>query len=345
MFPVRRSSPTAALPGPVGSLHAAASLIQQQHLPPCRLSGQYPGLGSKMPDPKFPAPTRFAACSCRTGRCDRDGGSLGGSARSQQGCAGVRSNSWGIAGRLGCAALAPGMEEPRVMPSPFCRWGRRQCPAWSHTPGTRSTTVLTSPFPMSTSTCTQPSRGGLYEMNLLGLSLACGSLGSLLIFAPWEIRGNEGCDECTGFYGPARSSCPPGLLSEPILCALPLLQCSFSSSSSLFSCLPQQGAALPCKSCPQCTQGLSAARLERGGDLSLSRQLEIKGAERQVRLWAVHTIHPQSSSGASPLVLLCLCAFPTGTSNCGSPITPVLPGWSGLWFPPCLSLPSGRGAG
>lgn len=117
-FPVCGSSPTAALPDPVGSLHPAASLIQQ-HLPLHRVSRQYPCLGSKMPDPKFPAPTRFAACVCHAGRCDRDGGSPGGSARSQLGCAGARLNSEGIAGRLGWAAPAQGMEEPGPMPSPF----------------------------------------------------------------------------------------------------------------------------------------------------------------------------------------------------------------------------------
>lgn len=187
MFPICGSSPTAALPGPTASLHAAASLIQQ-HLPLRRVSRQYPSLGSKMPDPKFPAPTSFAACSCHAGRCDWDGGSPGSSARSRLGCAGATLNSEGVAGRLGCAAPAQGMEEPGPMPSPFSRW---QCPAWSHTSSTRSTAVLSSPFPTSTSTCTQLSCGGLYEMSLLGLSVACSSL---LLSAPWEIRGNEGCD-------------------------------------------------------------------------------------------------------------------------------------------------------
>ena len=77
---------------------------------------------------------------------------------------------------------------------PLFPTGRQQCPAWPHTPGTRSTAALSSPFPTSASTCTQLSCGGLYEMSLLGLSLACSSLGSQLLFAPWEIRGNEGCD-------------------------------------------------------------------------------------------------------------------------------------------------------
>lgn len=75
MFPVCGSSPTAALAGPAVSLCVAASLIQQC-LPPRRISGQYSGLGSKVPDPKFPAPARFAARSCCAGRCDGDGSEL-----------------------------------------------------------------------------------------------------------------------------------------------------------------------------------------------------------------------------------------------------------------------------
>lgn len=82
--------------------------------------------------------------------------------------------------------------------------------------------------------------------------------------------------------------------------------------------------------------------------LSLSRQLKSKGAERQVSLWAVQAVCPQSVSGPSPpsLVLLRSCSRMASQHALVivAPSPPSFPAGAGSGFP-CLSLPSGRGAG
>lgn len=132
------------------------------------------------------------------------------------------------------------------------------------------------------------------------------------------------------------------LLSKPALCAFPLLSALPPPPPHSSPAWPSKALLSHAKAVPDARSGSLLQGWSKGG--IYPRQLESKGAERQVRLWAAHTTHPQSGLGTSPLVPLRSRGFPAGTGNGGSPVAPILQLERAL-VSPCLSLPSGRGAG
>ena len=203
--------------------------------------------------------------------------------------------------------------------------------------------MFSSPFPTSTSTHAQLLCGGLYETSLLGLSLAGSSPGSLLLFPHGKSEIRRAVSDALGF------AVLPGPAAHPASCLSPSHALAPASALLLLLLLTSFLPA-PARCCSP-RQKRSPMQAELPGwseDLSLSRQLESRGAKRQVRLGAVQALHPQSGSAPSPSLLAllrsCSCRGSQHTLGTVAP-SPPPPRLARALVSPCLSLPPGRRAG